>query len=120
MREIENYCVECPQGCIHCGRDEDVEEVFCDICGSAEDTMYEWYGTDYCEADLFVEWADENIKYDSFNYGDPRLPKECVDEYISELMDSPRDYFYDILQFMTNEAYEDWYEFKKECEIGGN
>lgn len=30
---VENACVGCPQGCIHCGRDQDRLVVTCDICG---------------------------------------------------------------------------------------
>ena len=48
MTKIENRCVDCPQGCIHCGRDQ-VEVDTCDDCGDETEELY--YGEDggeYC------------------------------------------------------------------------
>lgn len=49
MKKIENRCVSCPQGCIHCGRDQ-VEVLTCDDCGDEAEDL--WYGNDggmYCK-----------------------------------------------------------------------
>lgn len=30
----QNDCVQCPQGCTHCGRDKDYWLIKCDLCGN--------------------------------------------------------------------------------------
>ena len=48
---MENDCVGCPQGCIHCGREDDYWVWECDRCGKAtteyDDFIHE-NGKDYC------------------------------------------------------------------------
>ena len=44
MRQYENFCVGCPQGCIHCGREHDVLVVSCDKCGEDVVPIYEYQG----------------------------------------------------------------------------
>ena len=51
---IENDCVGCPQGCIHCSRHDDYKVYYCDHCGKDfdlnEDTIYiDSEGYDICE-----------------------------------------------------------------------
>lgn len=38
-RSVENDCVGCPQGCIHCGRNKDYVLITCDFC--EEQIVYE-------------------------------------------------------------------------------
>ena len=49
--EIDNFCVGCPQGCIHCGRDRDIRVYYCDDCGENADDdtpLYDWNGQELC------------------------------------------------------------------------
>ena len=49
---VENYCVSCPQGCIHCGRSEDVVYYECDGCGvdDEEEKLYSDGDYHFCAA----------------------------------------------------------------------
>lgn len=58
---IENNCVGCPQGCIHCGRKEE-EVIICDICEDFAEFRYE--DTDYCE-DCFEDVL--NAQWNTFS-----------------------------------------------------
>lgn len=51
MRSIHNDCVGCPQGCIHCGRDEDYWIITCDLCHAEidENNVHSIGNKDYCE-----------------------------------------------------------------------
>ena len=51
---IENNCVGCPQGCVHCGRKEE-EVIVCDNCEDFAEFRYE--NTDYCE-DCFNDFKE--------------------------------------------------------------
>ena len=55
---IENHCVDCPQGCIHCGR-QHVEVEICDADGCDE------YATHYTDEGAFCE--------------------ECLEKYLDEV-----------------------------------
>ena len=48
MRSYENYCVGCPQGCINCGRKNDVLIISCDKCGAEDKPVYEYDGKELC------------------------------------------------------------------------
>ena len=48
MVEYENECVGCPQGCIHCGRDN-TKHLYCDLCGADCEELYVLYGQELCE-----------------------------------------------------------------------
>ena len=48
MRQYENFCVGCPQGCIHCGREHDVLVISCDKCGEDIVPIYEYKGLELC------------------------------------------------------------------------
>ena len=53
VREVENGCVGCPQGCIQCGRDKEYIVFKCDCCGDYiddEEDVMELDGKDYCES----------------------------------------------------------------------
>ncbi len=59
----ENYCVGCPQGCGHCGRDKDVWIWECDICGETfyeEDEVTRINGKDYCNRCYEKEFEEED------------------------------------------------------------
>ena len=49
--EIDNQCVMCPQGCVHCGRDVDRKIYFCDECEDRADEsnpLYIYEGKELC------------------------------------------------------------------------
>lgn len=49
--EIDNQCVGCPQGCVHCGRDVDRKIYFCDECEDRADEsnpLYIYEGKELC------------------------------------------------------------------------
>lgn len=49
--EIDNDCVGCPQGCVHCGRDVDRKIYFCDECGTTigyGEDLYIYEGEELC------------------------------------------------------------------------
>lgn len=56
MREVENECVGCPQGCIHCGRDE-VVHFYCDECGEEDVLRQVDNDTQLCP-DCFAEYVN--------------------------------------------------------------
>lgn len=47
MVKVVNNCVDCPMGCIHCGREHEIE-YYCDKCGSQEIELYDYYGEYLC------------------------------------------------------------------------
>ena len=50
---FENDCVGCPQGCIHCGRDNTPYiDLYCDECGEAFDELRDVEGEQLCDACL--------------------------------------------------------------------
>ncbi len=62
----DNDCVDCPQGCIHCGREKDYWVYECDICGSRfydEDKLTRIKGKDYCDRcyEEFEEGENEAV-----------------------------------------------------------
>lgn len=52
MRDLENDCVGCPQGCGGCGRDKSYYLWTCDECGTTTTDYYDFHhesdGKDYC------------------------------------------------------------------------
>ena len=68
--EIENNCVGCPQGCIHCGRDRQ-EVWFCDECGDYTEELYEYEGKELC-------WACYKAKFNE------KFCDECDDTLCAE------------------------------------
>lgn len=47
MRQYENFCVGCPQGCINCGR-KNVLVMSCDKCGEDITPLYDFMGLELC------------------------------------------------------------------------
>lgn len=115
MRELENYCVGCPQGCIHCGREVDVEVVYCDVCGDSDDVMYEYDGMDYCEAHLFEKW----IKTSEYKIIISLIPDdvENIIDYVMELLEDPAGNYDEIYSYLDGESQDDWNDFKSDCKI---
>ncbi len=62
MIKTENYCVGCPQGCIHCGRDRDVRVYACDDCETTlwDDEIYVINDKMLCR-DCAIEYVNDNI-----------------------------------------------------------
>ena len=62
MRELENDCVGCPQGCIHCGRNRNYYKWTCDRCGKQTTDGDEFFhldqGSDYCP-DCYSELVEK-------------------------------------------------------------
>ena len=48
MIKYEDDCVGCPQGCIHCGRDN-TKHLYCDRCGDDVEELYNFLGEELCE-----------------------------------------------------------------------
>ena len=48
MIRVENECVGCPQGCIHCGRDK-TQHLYCDRCGEDSEELFIFDGEELCE-----------------------------------------------------------------------
>ena len=52
-RWIQDDCVGCPQGCGHCGRDQEYYVFKCDICGKQSENVDEFLhmedNIDYCD-----------------------------------------------------------------------
>jgi len=64
MKRIENDCVGCPQGCIHCGRERDYIVWECDECGElmySEDEVEEVDGKDFC-SDCYEKLYEEELE----------------------------------------------------------
>jgi len=66
-REVDNYCVSCPQGCIHCGRERDIIHYSCDDCGRAdnidgETIIYSDGAYFYCAACLLRKHMSDFIR----------------------------------------------------------
>ena len=64
MREWENYCVGCPQGCINCGRKEDILIVSCDECHrqlSDEVNIYKYDGKELCMGCIFDKYGEDGV-----------------------------------------------------------
>ena len=47
MIKVVNNCVGCAMGCIHCGKEHEIEYI-CDECGDEADELYEYYGEQLC------------------------------------------------------------------------
>ena len=64
---IENRCVGCPQGCVHCGRDKDYRQYYCDNCGTnaSEDNPLYVYGDQElcwdCYKDQFTQMLCDDM-----------------------------------------------------------
>ena len=83
--EIDNQCVMCPQGCVHCGRDVDRKIYFCDECGTTIDygeNLYIYEGEELC---LECDKAKFNEK----------LCDDCDDSTCSEC-NRESDYLYEV------------------------
>lgn len=65
-RVVDNDCVGCPQGCIHCGRG-DYEYYECDGCDDKstlnDDTLYRDGDKHYCLACLIKHHMNDFIRY---------------------------------------------------------
>lgn len=61
MRDIQNDCVGCPQGCISCGRNHNYTVFYCDRCNDEleENEVYELDGKEYCEQCYYMETTTE-------------------------------------------------------------
>lgn len=104
MRSWQNDCVGCPQGCIHCGRQDDYCVVECDECGACEENMYQYNGLDYCEDCLF--WIF--VKTGMAIFTDEK-------EYNYSIADMIEAKDLNLIYFLENE--EDWDQFKDDCRI---
>lgn len=65
MTKTVNECVECPQGCAHCGRKR-VERVFCDRCGEeiAGDVYEAGVYDELCESCLLAISRKKVVRVD--------------------------------------------------------
>lgn len=48
MLKYENDCVDCPQGCIQCGRNH-TPHLYCDECGEDAEVLYDYDGEELCQ-----------------------------------------------------------------------
>ena len=83
--EIDNDCVGCPQGCVHCGRDVDRKIYFCDKCGTTIDygeNLYIYDGEELC-------WECYKAKFNE------KLCDDCDDSTCSEC-NRESDYLYEV------------------------
>lgn len=48
MVQYEDFCVDCPQGCINCGR-KHTKVLYCDECKQESQELYEYEGQELCE-----------------------------------------------------------------------
>lgn len=66
---IENDCVGCPQGCIHCGRKNGyyvLDDLVCDECKESSDVLYSYDDEQLCLGCLLKEVDVEEINDDNF------------------------------------------------------
>lgn len=60
MIKYENECVGCPQGCIHCGRDN-TKHLYCDRCGDDVEELYLYGYDELCEECLLDMFDKKTI-----------------------------------------------------------
>lgn len=98
-REVENFCVGCPQGCINCGRKHDVTIYYCDECETQDVDLYEWNGRELCEDCIKEELLQiicddmdsphcEGCGCESdilYKPEDKWICEDCLDDYLSFL-----------------------------------
>lgn len=60
----QNYCVGCPQGCVHCGREKDVitNTLLCDKCGDVSTKLYVFNDKEYCNYCLLKQVIEQSEK----------------------------------------------------------
>lgn len=61
MRVTENHCVDCPQGCIDCGR-KNVTVTVCDCCKSHSDMLYNYDGKEICRECIEENYLEEILE----------------------------------------------------------
>ena len=61
---VENQCLFCPQGCVHCGRDIPRKMYYCDKCMEYTEELYEGiHGDEICSDCYLKQFPQKEFAY---------------------------------------------------------